>query len=162
MARRPPFHLHFSGGCRQQSTWLLLRLPYLLYNVIMFGKILSGIGVLAVVALLYIVNTTTPTQAGALGVLAVFLLSYIVIVAVLAFFLYGVHMVIMKAFYSDRLGKITDDFTLKRAYYFASVLALGPVIFVSLRSVGKVGVGELFMVVILLVLGSVYVSRQTS
>lgn len=128
----------------------------------MFGKILGGIGVVAFVTLLYIVNTTTPTQTGALGVLAVFLLSYVVIVAILAIFLYGVHMVIMKAFYSDRIGKIADDFTLKRAYYFASVLALGPVIFVSLRSVGKAGIAELLMIGVLLVLGSIYVSRQTS
>ena len=120
------------------------------------------VGVLVSVALGYMLMFTSPVEAGATGILLVFLLSYILSVVVLTFFIFMTHRVVIRLFYSDRTGHIADKVTFRRSYYFASILALGPILLVSLRSVGQVGVVELLLVGALLVVGCVYVSRQTS
>lgn len=128
----------------------------------MFSRILAIIGVGAAIGLGYMLQATTPTEAGAIGVLAVFLLLYVTLVSVLAFFMYFVHKLVVKLFFGDIERRVTTVFTLKRSYYYSSILALGPVMLISLRSVGKDGVLEVFLVIALLVLGCVYVSRQTT
>lgn len=128
----------------------------------MFAKILLVIGLIASIALSYILTVTSPVEAGATGILAVFLLSYILSVIVLTFFIFATHRLVVKLLYSDRTGHIAGDVTFRRSYYFASILALGPIILISLRSVGKAGVAELLLVGALLVIGCLYVSRQTS
>lgn len=127
----------------------------------MFAKILVFVGVIACAILGYVLTTMSPVEAGATGVLVVFLLSYILSVVVLTFLFYLIHKIILKLLFSDRTGHVSDEVSLRRAYYYSSILALGPVILVSLRSVGKVGVGELVLVVTLLLIGCLYVSRQT-
>lgn len=128
----------------------------------MFSRFLAVIGVFAALGLLYLLQTTTPTEAGAMGVLAVFLLLYITLVSLLAFFLFYTYKIIVKLFFADIERRIAARFTFKKSYYYASILALGPVMLISLRSVGKAGLVELFLVAILLIVGCVYVSRQTS
>lgn len=128
----------------------------------MLSRILGVIGVLATMGFVYLMQTTTPTEAGAIGVLAVFLLLYVALVSLLAFFLFYMYMIIVKLFFADIERRVKSEFTLKRSYYFASVLALGPVLLISLRSVGRVGVLELSLVAVLMIVGCVYVSRQTA
>lgn len=120
------------------------------------------VGALAGVALGYMLFFSSPVEAGAIGILSVFLLSYVLLVVVLTFFIFTAHRIIIRLFYSDRAEHITDKVTFRRSYYFASILALGPILLVSLRSVGQVGVTELLLVCTLLVIGCLYVSRQTS
>lgn len=128
----------------------------------MFAKLLVIIGVVSAVALGYMLISVPPAAAGATGVLAVFLLSYIVSVIVLTFLFFSIQKVLIKLLYSDRTGSVAGQVSLRKSYYYGSILALGPVILVSLRSVGKAGAGELILVVILLAIGCLYISRQTS
>ncbi len=128
----------------------------------MFARLLIIAGGVAVAALSYIVTSMSPTEAGATGILAVFLLSYVVSVVVLTFFIFLCQRLVVKLLYSDRTGHPTGEVSLRKSYYYASILALGPVILVSLRSVGQIGVTELLLVVVLLAIGCLYVSRQTS
>lgn len=128
----------------------------------MFAKILAVVGIGVACGLAYVLVSVPPVDAGAIGILAVFLLSYILSVVILTFFIFGAHRIIVRLLYSDRVGRVADDVTMRRAYYFSSILALGPIILVSLRSVGKVGIVELILVIVLLGIGCLYVSRQTS
>jgi len=128
----------------------------------MFAKLLTIIGLLSATALGYLLITMPPTEAGAMGILAVFLLSYILSVTMLTFFIFLCHRILLKLLYSDRTGHVAGDVSMRKAYYYASILALGPVILVSLRSVGQVGVAEFFLVIALLAIGCLYISRQTS
>lgn len=128
----------------------------------MFAKILMVVGVMSVSLLAYILLSVSPVEAGATGVLAVFLLSYIVSVVVLTFLFFLIQKTIVKLLYSDRIGSSVSRVSLKKSYYYGSILALGPVILVSLRSVGKAGAGELVLVVLLMAIGCLYISRQTS
>ena len=128
----------------------------------MFSRILAVIGVGAAIGLVYMLQTTTPSEAGAVGVLTVFLLLYITLVSALAFFMFYAYKVIVKLFFGDIERRASSNFGLKRSYYYSSILALGPVMLISLYSVGRGGPLELFLVVALLALGCVYVSRQTT
>lgn len=128
----------------------------------MFSRILAIIGVGSLIGLLYILQTTTPVEAGAVGVLGVFLLSYIVLVVALTFFIFLVHKLILRVFFGDMERRASGAISFKKSYYYASILALGPVIVVSLQSVGKSGFGGLLLVLFLLGLGCLYVSRQTA
>jgi nitrogen fixation/metabolism regulation signal transduction histidine kinase len=134
----------------------------MLYTSSMFAKILIGIGITAAVALSYMLVSTPPVEAGASGVLIVFLLSYILSVVVLAFLIFLSHRFVLRLLYSDRTGKAGQQFGLRKSYYYASILALGPVILISLRSVGQDGIVQLALVLILLAAGCLYISRQTS
>lgn len=134
----------------------------MLYTTDMFVKLLIIVGVVSTVALGYVLVSISPVEAGATGVLAVFLLSYIVSVIVLTFLFYLVQKIVIKLLYSDRVGAVAGQVSLRKSYYYGSILALGPVILVSLRSVGKAGAGELVLVVLLMAIGCLYVSRQTS
>ncbi|MBH1980079.1 hypothetical protein I8H89_01030 [Candidatus Saccharibacteria bacterium] len=128
----------------------------------MFTKILVLIGVAAAIALGYVVTATSPAEAGAMAVLAVFLLSYIVSAIVLTFFIFLTHKLVLRLLYSDRTGHVADEVSMRKAYYYSSILALAPVVLVSLRSVGKAGPVELILVLVLLAIGCLYVSRQAS
>lgn len=128
----------------------------------MFAKFLLVVGILASIGLSYVLTSTAPAQAGAVAVLAVFLLSYIVSVVVLTFFIFLSHQLLRRLLYSDRTGYASDRVSMRKSYYYASIVALAPVLLVGLRSVGRGGALELALVLILLAIGCLYVSRQTS
>lgn len=126
----------------------------------MLNKIISAVGIISAGILLYILQETTPTEAGAMGVLAVFLLSYITLTIVLTYFIFWLYRLVDKVFYSDKQQSSIDRFDLRKSYYFSSVLALGPVMMVSLSSVGRGGLMEYGLVGLLLFLGCIYVSKR--
>ena len=128
----------------------------------MFTNFLSIVGVAAAIGLGYLLLSTTPAEAGAVGVLGVFLLFYVVSVVVLTFFIFWFYKLLQRVFYSDRTGQAGRELSMRRAYYFASVLALTPVMFMGLRSVGKLDLVTVGLVCVLMALGCLYVSKQTS
>lgn len=161
MLVRPPFYSlvvvvvgEYSYGCYSDSLEIM-------YTTVMFTRILLVVGLVSIVALGYILTSYSPSTAGAMGVLAVFLLSYVALVVFLTFLFHLLYKVIVRLLYSDRVQHVSDTLSLRRAYYYSSILALGPVVLVSFRSVGDVGLGEVGLVTALLVIGCLYVSRQT-
>lgn len=128
----------------------------------MLGKLLVMTAIGAVVALGMIFQTTTPDSAGALGVLAVFVLAYMLVLSVLTFFIWGVSFMIARAARGVMLRRPVERLGLRRAYYFASVLAIAPVIVISLQSVSGVSGYELGLIALLAGLGCVYVAKRTT
>lgn len=128
----------------------------------MFGKILLTIGLASAGLLLVLLNVTTPSTSGAAIVLFVFLLGYITVVVFMAFLLWGINRVIVKTSAEFRRPHQNYRLSLKKSYYYASVVALAPVILVSLQSVGGVGGYEVFLVLLFVTLGCVYIARRTS
>ena len=127
----------------------------------MLSRILFFIWLLSLFILIYILGFTTPTQIGAVGVLVVFLLFYVVSTITAAYFVYIANRIVLQLFFADVVNIKSKSMSLKKAYYFGSVFALGPVMMISLQSVGGVGLWSFVLVCFLLILGSLYVSRQT-
>ena len=129
----------------------------------MLAKILIIVGLAAAGLLFVMLTTVTPSTAGAFGILAVFLLSYIVTLSAFTFALWLLSQLIAR--FSSQFKKRASTgagLTLKKAYYYSSILALAPVIIVSLQSVGEVSVYEISLVALFLVLGCIYVAKRST
>ena len=126
----------------------------------MLGKLLIANAVLSGTGLVVILTMTTPAQAGAFGVLCVFLLTYLLLVSVGTFGLYGISRgmtAIRKMVQSTRLS---EQLTLRHAYYYATVLAIAPVVLVSITSVSTVGLREIGLVVAFEIIGCIYIAKR--
>lgn len=127
----------------------------------MFGKLLFIAGLVSAGLLLLLLNLTTPSSAGAFGIFAIFLLGYVVVMVVTTYGLWFVAKLLVR--FGGRvafLRRTSHVMTLRRSYYYASVIALAPVIIVSLQSVGSVGLYEVVLVVLFVALGCLYVAKR--
>lgn len=128
----------------------------------MLGKTIAIVGLVATGLLLIVLTMTTPPTAGAAGILAVFLLTYIVLLSLLTFGLWAVVKVVDKFGHNVHLIRSKHPLSLQKSYYYSTVLALGPIIIISLQSVGSVSIYELSLVVLFMALGCIYVSKRVT
>lgn len=127
----------------------------------LIGKFLLVLSGASFVLLFFILQNTTPTTAGPLGVLAVFICIYIIILSIVAVALYYSQYLIKwgaKFFY---LKKPLKQLTWLRAYYYSSVLSLGPVILLGLGTVGEIQFYEVVLVLMFVSLGSFYIAKRS-
>lgn len=128
----------------------------------MLSRVLMITSTLAAVVLFLVINTTTPKTAGAMGVLGVFILGYIVLLGLITFCIYGASHAFSGLVNRLAVRRPVESLSMKQAYYYATVLALAPVIIISLQSVGGVGGYELVLVLLLMIIGCLYVAKRTS
>ena len=127
----------------------------------MLAKLLAIIGLVSAGLLLIVFTTTTPASAGAFGMLAVFLLSYIAVLSAMTFIVWFIARLIDKMSRDFKIVKKSRPMTFKKAYYFSTIISLGPIIFISLQTVGTVSVYEFGLILLFIILGYIYVSRRT-
>ncbi|HRF28874.1 MAG TPA: hypothetical protein PL051_04530 [Candidatus Saccharibacteria bacterium] len=126
----------------------------------MVGRIVGGSSIAALIVLFILLQATTPSQVGPLGLLAVFFLLYVVLVGVATLILlWGSNALAIAArpFTSKRPVK---PVALQKSYYYASVLALAPVMILAMKSIGSLGVYQLVLVGIFLLIGLLYVAKR--
>lgn len=126
----------------------------------MLGKILSIGSVIAAVALVFLLNQTTPNQAGPLGVLVIFLLMYVLALAGVTFAIHGISRLIAKSSASLTVKRPFRAISLKQSYYYASIIALAPVMLIGMQSVSGINVYDVLLVVFFVAIGVVYISRR--
>ena len=111
------------------------------------------------VCLLHVIN---PVASGPWGIMAVFLVVYLLVASVLfttlhlGFKLYGV---VLK-----RRGVVSVHryhLSVKRAYYIASIVAFGPVMLLALQSMRQLEARDIVLVVIFLLVASFYASKKS-
>ncbi len=120
------------------------------------------VGVISAVLLIVILNTTTPDSAGATGVLGVFIVGYLLVLSALTFLLFGISKAVTRVTNTITVQKPVESLSLRRAYYYSTVIAFAPVIIVSMQSVGGVGVYELGLIILLVAIGCLYVTKRTT
>jgi len=128
----------------------------------MFSKLLVGIFLISITTLTFLLQTTNPGTIGPIGILLVFVALYILVLCVLIFLLIAVNRVHIKASRLVPTGRPAQRLTVIRAYYFSSVLALGPVMMIGMQSVGRVGIYEVALVTLFLAISCIYVAKRTS
>ena len=111
--------------------------------------------VIALLALGFVLNTTNPLQSGPLIILAVFVLIYVVIVSILSAALHLVTTVV-------RMVRPDSRFSVRRGYYVVSIVALAPVLFVALNTLGQLDILEIILILLLVGLGCFYVIRRST
>lgn len=126
----------------------------------MLAKFIGFICVCAAIILLFFLVSSTPVSAGPLGILTVFICLYVLLLGGTTFAIWGAHRairLIAKPFVAKRP---IPPLSLLRAYYFSTILALGPVMLIGMQSVGTVGIYEVVLVVLFVAIGCVYIAKR--
>jgi uncharacterized membrane protein len=126
----------------------------------MLRKIISITTVVSLCLLIVLLNNTTPSWPGPLGVLAVFIFAYLLSLGIVTYLLCW-----SSSLFSYLSRHLTSRKPLlplgfKRSYYFATVLAIAPIMFIGLQSVGSIGPYEFLLVMVLVILGVFYLSKR--
>lgn len=127
----------------------------------MLGKIVAIMLSIAIILLAILTQLTKPATIGPLGIFFVFTLMYVSVLGILTFLLFGVSRLFRKMITTLNIKKSVGVLSLRRSYYFSSVLALAPVIFIGLQSVGEIGVYELFLIALFVSIACVYIAKKT-
>lgn len=128
----------------------------------MLARILLVVSLFSLIGLVAIINATAPSTAGPVGILAVFVLLYLVLLGIITGLIYWGSRLGSRLSRSAMLRRPLARLSLRQSYYFASILALGPVMTLGMQSVGGAGVYELALVTIFLVIGCIYIAKRTT
>jgi hypothetical protein len=104
-------------------------------------------------------NIITPASAGPFGVLLIFISAYLSLLGILTYLLVGVSRVITYLSVVFMTRKPFERLTLKRSYYFSTVVAAAPVMLIGLQSVGAVSVYSFLLLIVFVVIGCLYISK---
>lgn len=127
----------------------------------MLGKSIAISGGVATVVLVVILQLTTPSTIGPLGLLFVFILMYIMMVSVLTSLLFGVSRAVGRITRALMVRRPLPVLTLQRAYYYGSVVALAPVMLIGMQSVGAVGFNEVLLVILFVAFACFYIAKRS-
>lgn len=127
----------------------------------MMVRIIGIAGLGAALFVLLLINGTTPSTVGPLGILAVFLCMYVILVSTLTLILWQGSYILQRVAKGLTVRRPLRVLTLRRAYYFSSVIGLAPVILIAMQSVGRVGFYEVGLVSIFVLIGCVYVAKRS-
>lgn len=126
----------------------------------MLQRIIASITVVSLCLLALMLVLTTPASAGPFGLLVIFISAYLTTLGLISFFLYGITRIIAYVSAGFTVKKPIQPLSFRRAYYFSTVLAAGPVMLIGLQSVGSIGVYEFILVLLFVVIGCVYVAKR--
>lgn len=127
----------------------------------MLVRFLAIMTILSCVTLTVVLFSTSPSTAGLLGMLAVFLLGYISLLGVVTFLLYYGNRLFLLTVKSFKKRMHYTRLSLGRAYLYGSVLATLPMMAVGLYSTGGIAWYELGLLLLFGFMGVVYVARRT-
>jgi hypothetical protein len=126
----------------------------------MLKVIIPIITAVSLCLLLILLNITTPATAGPFGILAIFVFVYLLSFGLMTFFLYGMSRIIAHISAAFVVRRPLQGMTLRRSYFFSSVIAAAPVMLIALKSVGVIGIYEYLLVIFFVVIGCLYVSKR--
>jgi hypothetical protein len=127
----------------------------------MLNKIILLSTAVSLCLLIFLLNVTTPATAGPFGILAIFIFAYMSSLGVVTYFLYAMSRVIAHLSAAFMVRRPLDALTLKRSYYYSTIVAAAPILLVGMQSVGAGGVNEFLLVLAFVFIGCLYVSKRT-
>jgi len=155
----------FSGGCCpgniMSSTHVQWK--YKQYAIVMSSMkqtVFNLVGVVALIILVGILVATNPTEAGPFGVLAFFVCLYVVIVWITTYAIFNLYNVVLLTTQNKITKRPPQPLRVLRAYYYASVLSLAPLLIIALQSVGGVSIFDIALVMVFVTLGLFYVAKK--
>ena len=128
----------------------------------MFKIIISTTTIISFVLLIILLNVTAPVTAGPFGILAIFFFMYLLFMGITTYFIYGASRVIAHLSTALIARKPFEVLTLKRSYYFSTIIAAAPIMLIGLQSVGSVNIYEVLLVVIFVFIGCLYISKRVN
>lgn len=122
-------------------------------------RIAVAVSLIMVVIIAILLNATSPTAIGPLGVLVFFLCLYIFFMCfffVLATIAKSLACRLLNGAKVVRLVHFSD----RKLYYYATVVALSPAIYVGMQSVGGAGVFEIVLLFVFEILACFFVHKK--
>lgn len=123
----------------------------------MLGKVLALSTLLAFVFLSALLQSTSPSTIHPAGILVVFILLYVLALGVLTFCLAAISQIMVRV--ASRTSE-SRAMTLQQAYYYASVLALAPVMLLGARSIGRTGVYDIVLIMLFECIACFYIAKR--
>jgi hypothetical protein len=127
----------------------------------MLGRIVAVISIVSSIVLIVLLHTTAPTTIGPLGILMVFILMYLSALGMLTFLIYEGRRLLSKMLSYRVIKRTISQWSIGRSYYYASIIALAPVMFVGMQSVGEVGAYDVLLLMLFLAIACVYITKRT-
>ncbi len=118
-------------------------------------KLLLASSLISATILVIILNLTTPSEIGPIGVLLFFTTAYILCLSLMT--------ALCRLFFwiKKTITRTKTSGTKKRkSYYYGSVLAFAPISLIFMRSFGQLNILEITLVAALVILGCFYVSKK--
>lgn len=128
----------------------------------MLRRAIVAMTVMSVAVLVILLTTTTPSTAGPLGILVFFVFMYLSVLGVLTFLFRGTSLIISRVSPTRRQKVLPQEISFKRAYYYASVMALVPVMLIAMQSVGQIGVYQILLIGLFTIIAWLYVTNRTA
>jgi hypothetical protein len=129
----------------------------------LLGRIIAMGVLISIAGLVFSLFVTRPSDVGASGILLVFVLMYISILGMLTLLIFCVGKTVVKiSTMFVVVSRPITPMTLRRSYYYSSVVALAPVMLIGMQSVGEVGFYDLILIFIFVVVACIYVSKRIS
>lgn len=128
----------------------------------MLGKVIAASTVVAGVFLITMLQATNPSTVGPLGLLAVFFLLYVIVLGAMTEVLWVGSRIVQSAGRRFTSKRPPGRLSLKRAYYYSTVLALGPIMALAMLSIGSFGIYEAVLIALFLGVALLYVSRRST
>lgn len=127
----------------------------------MLKKLIAIITPVSLCLLIIMLNTTTPATAGPFGILAIFIFAYLSSLGLVTILIYLSSKAINRLSLLIMTRKPVEQLTLRRSYYYSSVLALAPIMIIGMQSVGQITFYELLLVLVFIVIGCLYITKRT-
>ncbi len=127
----------------------------------MLKKLILTTTIVSLCLLVVLLNTTTPTTAGPFGILAIFVFAYLTSLGVVTFFLLTISRIIAHLSVAFMARRPLEGFSLKRSYYYSTVIAAAPILLIAMQSVGAGGIYEFILVILFTAIGCLYVSKRS-
>ena len=119
-------------------------------------KIVSLIAVVLAVLIAVILNATSPSSAGPLGILVFFVCLYALFICLTYIAIVMSRQVVARFFVKKSISETSQY----KDYYYSTVIALSPTIYIGMQSMGDVGVFEIALLVILELLACFFIYKR--
>jgi hypothetical protein len=123
----------------------------------MLSKVLAIVTLSAFVLLSALLQSTTPATIHPLGILSVFVLFYLLVLGVLTFFMSALSKLLAR--FEGRAHAVRA-MTFQQAYYYASVVALAPVLLVGMHSIGRGTIWDIILVIAFEAIACFYIAKR--
>ncbi len=126
----------------------------------MLSRILAIVTLAAFVLLSAILQSTSPSTIHPVGILAVLILFYLLALGVLTFLMYGLMILFTRLRQRPGVSSEVTAASLRRIYYYATVLALAPVLMIGMRSIGRGTAWDIVLIVIFEIIACFYIAKR--
>lgn len=129
-----------------------------------WSKLSYVLPVLTIIALLYLWNSVSPSEASPGEILLVFILLYAFFLSIFFLFAkagFNAYLRLNKTTKRGDQGEKLAKFKARKVYYVASVIAFFPVLLLAMQSIGQLKANDVVLVGVLLALAIFYVVKRS-